>query len=44
MPFNKESARIASQKSRRGPARKLETNIKEKMDLLYEEVLDHARR
>lgn len=41
MAFNKETARLAGQKSRRGPAKKLEPNIKEKMELLYEEVLDH---
>ena len=41
MPFDKESARLAGQKSKRGPAKKLEPNIKEKMELLYEEVLDH---
>ena len=41
MPFDKETARLAGKKSRRGPAKKLEPNIKEKMELLYEEVLDH---
>ena len=41
MPFDKESARLAGQKSRRGKAKKLEPNIREKMELLYEEVLDH---
>ncbi len=41
MAFNKETARLAGQKSKRGPAKKLEPNIKEKMELLYEEVLDH---
>jgi hypothetical protein len=41
MPFDKETARLAGQKSKRGPAKKLEPNIKEKMELLYEEVLDH---
>jgi len=41
MPFNEETARLAGQKSKRGPAKKLEPNIKEKMKLLYEEVLDH---
>ena len=34
MPFDKETARLAGQKSKRGPARKLEPNIKEKMELL----------
>lgn len=41
MAFNKETARLAGQKSKRGPAKKLEPNIKEKMELLYEEVQDH---
>ena len=41
MAFNSESGRIAGQKSRRGKAKKLEPNIKEKMELLYEGVLDH---
>ena len=41
MPFDKESARLAGQKSKRGKAKKLEPNIREKMELLYEEVLDH---
>ena len=41
MPCDKETARLAGKKSRRGPAKKLEPNIKEKMELLYEEVLDH---
>ena len=41
MPFNKETAREAGRKSKRGPSRKLDPNIREKMELLYEEVLDH---
>ena len=41
MAFTSETGRIAGQKSKRGPAKKLEPNIKEKMELLYEEVLDH---
>jgi len=41
MSFTSETARLAGQKSKRGPAKKLEPNIKEKMELLYEEVLDH---
>ena len=41
MPFDKQTARLAGQKSKRGKARKLEPNIREKMELLYEEVLDH---
>lgn len=38
--FNSETAREASRKSKRGPSRKLEPNIEEKMKLLYEDVLD----
>lgn len=30
MPFDKETARIAGQKSKRGKAKKLEPNIKDK--------------
>lgn len=41
MAFNSETARLASQKNKRGKAKKLEPNIKEKTELLYEEVLDH---
>ena len=41
MPFNKQTAREAGKKSKRGPSRKLDPNIREKMELLYEEVLDH---
>ena len=41
MSFNSETGRLAGQKSKRGKAKKLEPNIKEKMELLYEEVLDH---
>jgi len=38
MLFDKESARLAGQKHRSGKANKLEPNIIEKMELLYEEV------
>jgi hypothetical protein len=41
MPFNNETAREAGRKSKRGPSKKLDPNIREKMELLYEEVLDH---
>jgi uncharacterized protein (DUF4213/DUF364 family) len=41
MPINKETAREAGKKSKRGPSKKLDPNIREKMELLYEEVLDH---
>lgn len=38
--FNEESARAAGKKSKRGPAKKIEPGIQEKMELLYEKVLD----
>ena len=41
MPFNQETAKAAGQKSRRGPSKLLDPNIKEKMEILYEGVLDH---
>ena len=40
MPFNPKSAKNAGKKSKRGPAKKEEASIKEKMELLYEKVLD----
>ena len=40
MPFDKKSAKQAGQKSKRGPAKKDEPSIKEKMEMLYEKVLD----
>ena len=40
MPFNPNTARNAGKKSKRGPAKKDELSIKEKMELLYEKVLD----
>jgi len=40
MPFDPESAQKAGKKSKRGPAKKQEPAIKEKMELLYEKVLD----
>ena len=40
MPFNPKSAKIAGKQSKRGPAKKEELSIKEKMELLYEKVLD----
>ena len=39
MPFDKETTRLAGQKSKRGKAKKLEPNIKEKMELFYEGCL-----
>jgi len=41
MPFNSETAKLAGQKGKRGLSRILDPNIKEKMEILYEEVLDH---
>jgi hypothetical protein len=35
MPFNPESAKAAGQKSKRGPSKLLDPNIKEKMEILY---------
>ena len=40
MPFDSNSAEKAGKKSKRGPAKKEEPSIKEKMELLYEKVLD----
>ena len=40
MPFNPKSAKSAGKKSKRGPAKKEESTIKQKMELLYEEILD----
>ena len=41
MAFNSEIAKAAGQKSKRGPSKLLDPNIKEKMEILYEGVLDH---
>ena len=41
MPFNSETAKLAGQKGKRGPSKTLDPNIKEKMEILYEGVLDH---
>jgi hypothetical protein len=40
MPFDPNSAKKAGKKSKRGPAKKEVPSIKEKMELLYEKVLD----
>ena len=40
MPFDKKSAKLAGKKSKRGPAKKDEQSIKDKMEMLYEKVLD----
>ena len=41
MAFNSETARLAGKKSKRGPSKKLHENIRKKMEILYEDVLDH---
>jgi hypothetical protein len=41
MPFNEETARLAGKKSKRGKTKQLDPTIKEKMEILYESVLDH---
>ena len=38
--FTSQTAREAGKKSKRGPSKRLEPNIEEKMKLLYEDVLD----
>ena len=40
MPFDLKSAKKAGKKSKRGPAKKEGPSIKEKMEILYEKVLD----
>ena len=40
MPFNQNSTKKSGKKSKRGPAKKEEPSIKEKMELLYEKVLN----
>ena len=40
MPFDPNTASNAGKKSKRGPAKKEESTIKQKMELLYEEILD----
>ena len=40
MPFDPNSAKKAGKKSKRGPAKKDGPSIKEKMEMLYEKVLD----
>ena len=41
MPFDPKSAKKAGKKSKRGPAKKQELSINDKMELLYEKVLDN---
>ena len=40
MPFDSNSAEKAGKKSKRGPAKKEDPSIIEKMEMLYEKVLD----
>jgi hypothetical protein len=40
MPFDPNSAKKSGKKSKRGPAKKDGPSIKEKMEMLYEKVLD----
>ena len=40
MPFNSESARAAGKKSKRGKNKQFDPTIKDKMEILYESVLD----
>jgi hypothetical protein len=40
MPFDPNSPKKAGKKSKRGPAKKEGPSIKEKMEMLYEKVLD----
>jgi hypothetical protein len=40
MPFDPKSPKKAGKKSKRGPAKKKGPSIKEKMEMLYEKVLD----
>jgi hypothetical protein len=39
--FDSKSAKKAGRKSKRGPAKKQEPSINDKMELLYEKVLDN---
>ena len=41
MPFDSNSAKKSGKKSKRGPAKKEEPWIKEKMEMFYEKVLDN---
>ncbi|EEG42836.1 hypothetical protein Flav3CDRAFT_1359 [Flavobacteria bacterium MS024-3C] len=38
MPFNTETAKAAGKRSKRGPSKVLDPNIKEKVEILYESV------
>ena len=41
MSFNSETAKIAGALSKRGPARIVPLKVKEKMELLFEDMLDY---
>ena len=41
MSFTPETAKIAGSLSKRGPARIVPLKVKEKMELLFEDMLDH---
>ena len=41
MAYNSETGKIAGALSKRGPAKIVPLNVKEKMELLYEDLLDH---
>ena len=41
MSFDSKSAKKAGKKSKRGPVKKKEPSINDKMELLYEKVLDN---
>ena len=40
MPFNSETAKAAGEKSKRGPAKVLPPSTKEKLNILYDDMLD----
>ena len=44
MPSNPETSKGAGQKSKRGPSKLLDPNIKEKIEILYEGVLHGSDR
>ena len=41
MTFNSKTAKIAGALSKRGPAKIVPLKVKEKMELLFEDMLDH---
>ena len=40
MPFNTETAKAAGKRSKRGPAKVLPPSTKEKLNILYDDMLD----